>query len=242
MHGAGIYRQRYGLDPGARAHARGGGAGRGRRVRRRAGGEVRRRARRATAGRLRAAPALRPPLALLLHARRRGDGEAAELQGYRSSRSRPGTSGSTPYPFGDEPGGVRARAPRDSEVRRALTCSARGAASASRSRSRQALPSPCPGPARASGTGSISTPTGPRTTAAPRAPARARGEVAVLHLVGAARTPSSSSTSLASPKQTTARGDLRQVGRARVLVHAQRHVRIARDVARGGGGSCRARG
>ena len=72
MHGAGIYRQRYGLDPGARPYAGGGGAGRGRRLRRRAGGEVRRR-RRATqrADDYELLQLLRPALALLLHARRR---------------------------------------------------------------------------------------------------------------------------------------------------------------------------
>ena len=47
MHGAGIYRQRYGLDQALGPRPRGRGAGRGGRVRRRAGGEVRRRARRA---------------------------------------------------------------------------------------------------------------------------------------------------------------------------------------------------
>ena len=71
MHGAGIYRQRYGLDPGLSLTRAPEVQERGRGVRRRAGGEVRRRPRRAP-GRLRPAPALRPALALLLHARRRG--------------------------------------------------------------------------------------------------------------------------------------------------------------------------
>ena len=93
MHGAGHLpaalraRPALGLARAAR------GAGRGRRVRRRAGGEVRRRAGRPL-GRLRAAPALRPPLPLLLHARRRS-GEAAELQGYRLEPVAPGTCASS---------------------------------------------------------------------------------------------------------------------------------------------------
>ena len=89
MHGAGIYRQRYGLD-------RALGLARAAEVQdeveafvaeqeAKFGGDPKR-----PLGGLRAAPALRPPLALLLHARRRGGG-AARATG--SSRSPRGTCG-----------------------------------------------------------------------------------------------------------------------------------------------------
>ena len=101
MHGAGIYRQRYGLDPGlgltraAEVQERGGG------VRRRAGGEVRRRPGRAPR-RLRAAPALRPPLAVLLHARR-GGGRGGRAPGLWPRARRPVARSHHPYPFGEAP-------------------------------------------------------------------------------------------------------------------------------------------
>ena len=102
MHGAGIYRQRYGLDTAL-------GLPRAAEVQdevdafvaeqeAKFGGDPAR-----PLARLRAAPALRPALALLLHARRR-DGEAAELQGYRLEPVGPWHVRLAPYPFGERPG------------------------------------------------------------------------------------------------------------------------------------------
>ena len=52
-------------------------------------------------------------------------GEAAELQGYRLEPVAPWHVRLSPYPFGESPRAVLARAARDPEERRTSTCSGR---------------------------------------------------------------------------------------------------------------------
>ena len=127
--------------PGARPRPRRGGSGRGGGVRRGAGVEVRRRPEEPLGG-LRAPPALRPPLALLLHARRRG----GRAPGLPDRAGRPVARAPVAVPVRRRRGRVLAAAARDPEER------PRGRARhRARARPRSASsPSPCPDPRRAS--------------------------------------------------------------------------------------------
>ena len=102
MHGAGIYRQRYGLDPGLgltrAAEAQDGG----RRLRRRAGGEVRRRARASSRADYELLQ-LFDRLSLYFCMRDVEAGEAAEMQGYELEPVAPWHVRIDPYPFASGP-------------------------------------------------------------------------------------------------------------------------------------------
>ena len=224
MHGAGIYRQRYGLDPGlaltrapevqdeveafvAEQEAKFGGDP----------GDT---------ARLRAASALRPPLAVLLHR----DVEAA-------SRPTPGLCLEpvgpwhvriTPYPFAEAPAHF-------SLVRRVLPSSGHGDVLskppehvADHARGLAGYPLPCP--TRASGPVRSRPPSGLRTRAFPRARARWRPRDTDPILRVPRGRPARPRRAVARPKHTTDRGAL-QVGDPRVVVHAHRHVGSASDVA-----------
>ena len=93
-HLAGIYRQRYGTQAALEHEARARRAGQGRRVRRARRGAVPRaaaragRPRRGVLAQLRAAPGLRPPLAVALQGRSGGNGKHADRPARRTASSR----------------------------------------------------------------------------------------------------------------------------------------------------------
>ena len=95
------------------------------------------------------------------------DGEEAELQGYRLEPVAPWHVRLSPYPFGDGRA-VLAAAPRDPEER-----PRRRARHAAERVEITSSPSPCPGPRRASAPARSRPRRGPRTRAARPAPARA---------------------------------------------------------------------
>ena len=125
MHGAGIYRQRYGLDTALgltrAAEVQGDVDAFVAEQEAKFGGEPGERQ-----ARLRAAPALRPPLAVLLHARRRSAARRPSSRATGSSRSAPGACKLDAVPVRGEPG--RLAPPRSSEGRLGVLAAPAGTA------------------------------------------------------------------------------------------------------------------